>query len=519
MAEYLIQDSTLAAIAEAIKAKIGKDDPIKVAEYAAKILGIKNIVGDLDAAYLTFLDQDETELYIRPVFVGDDCEDPVAQGRITTPTKESTVQYDYNFTGWSEVNDGSVDELCLKDITDDKTLYAIYEAVLRYYNAKFYDDTTLLETLPVAYGQTANPTCTRRPGYKFNGWTPSDLTITKDTDFYGSFEKNEDWYIASTLASRYLYGVNVAKKQLVVRGASSSSSFQTSTVNLTSPSIGTPTTPTIGNGSYTAFTSDGNTMFVSYDSSIITAYAVSSSSYSKITSVTFGTYCEGLIVSPDNKYVVVAGRNQNIYVYSWNGSTLTLSHTISNMYFSSYTQSVMSFSKDGTKLACASYNSTTGNRLHVFDASNNFAELSVFGGNFTESTKNVCFVGDLLVVGLSNAPYLRIYDTSATPYSEINTDDLNIVMPTKYLDWIISSPSDNSFAYASRNNEFVVIEKEMIDDEIIYTSNILPLYANTYQPMMAAYLDENSFVIGSYINSNGQLSGAISLYIKNPDAQ
>lgn len=42
MAEYLIQDSTLAAIADAIKEKIGNNDPIKVAEYAAKIQGISS---------------------------------------------------------------------------------------------------------------------------------------------------------------------------------------------------------------------------------------------------------------------------------------------------------------------------------------------------------------------------------------------------------------------------------------------------------------------------------------------
>ena len=46
MAEYLIQDSTLAAIADAIRKKTGKTDTIQVSKYAGAIQDIS--VGDND---------------------------------------------------------------------------------------------------------------------------------------------------------------------------------------------------------------------------------------------------------------------------------------------------------------------------------------------------------------------------------------------------------------------------------------------------------------------------------------
>ena len=54
MAEYLIQDSTLAAIADAIREKIGNNDPIKVAEYAAKIQSINSSDLDVSDKYLKY---------------------------------------------------------------------------------------------------------------------------------------------------------------------------------------------------------------------------------------------------------------------------------------------------------------------------------------------------------------------------------------------------------------------------------------------------------------------------------
>lgn len=79
---------------------------------------------------VTFMNGAEV-LFTRPVYIGDDCPDPVTQGRIDTPAKESTAQYEYTFNGWTATDGGVADSTALKNITADKTLYAAYSSAVR----------------------------------------------------------------------------------------------------------------------------------------------------------------------------------------------------------------------------------------------------------------------------------------------------------------------------------------------------------------------------------------------------
>ncbi|MBQ7875541.1 MAG: hypothetical protein IJ306_10400, partial [Oscillospiraceae bacterium] len=90
--------------------------------------------------FVTFMSEDgTTELYKRPVADGDDCADPVVRGLLSEPTKESTAQYSYTHVGWSAEPNGALDENVLKAITEDKTVYANFASVLRYYTVTYYD--------------------------------------------------------------------------------------------------------------------------------------------------------------------------------------------------------------------------------------------------------------------------------------------------------------------------------------------------------------------------------------------
>lgn len=140
-------------------------------------------------ATVTFRNYDGTELYSRPVFIGDDCPEPVAQGKMDAPTKASDVQYNYTFNGWSDTQGGATSSTALKNITADKTVYAGYKTSLVYYTVRFYDGDTLMQESQVAYGEMATPPDTTKEGYNFVEWTPNDFTITADTDFYGTWEE------------------------------------------------------------------------------------------------------------------------------------------------------------------------------------------------------------------------------------------------------------------------------------------------------------------------------------------
>lgn len=113
----------------------------------------------------------------------------VAGGSATTPstnpTKASTAQYTYTFNGWDK---------SYTNITAPLTVNAKYTSTLRYYTVKFYNGSTLLQTVSnVAYGGTASytgttPEHTDDPeNYKFNGWSPSNTNIQDDTSCYAQY--------------------------------------------------------------------------------------------------------------------------------------------------------------------------------------------------------------------------------------------------------------------------------------------------------------------------------------------
>jgi WD40 repeat protein len=176
-------------IADAIRAKSGESGTMKPAEFPAKIAAIPAGGGGsaAGAVTVTFCNYDGTELYSRQVFIGDDCPDPVTQGKMPIPTRESTAQYDYTYNGWSATADGTASTSALKNITADTTVYAAYSSTVRKYTVRFYDGDTLMKTEQVAYGSKATPPDTTKDGHVFSYWTPNDLTVRGDTDFVGTW--------------------------------------------------------------------------------------------------------------------------------------------------------------------------------------------------------------------------------------------------------------------------------------------------------------------------------------------
>jgi hypothetical protein len=115
-----------------------------------------------------------------------------------TPAKESTAQYEYTFAGWSKTPGGAADADALKNVTTDRSVYAAFTATVRTYTVRFFNGTTLLQTVPdVPYGGTAVYTgstpvksdVSNPEEYPFEGWNPSPVAITGDTDCYAVFEE------------------------------------------------------------------------------------------------------------------------------------------------------------------------------------------------------------------------------------------------------------------------------------------------------------------------------------------
>lgn len=128
---------------------------------------------------------DGEELYTAKVLEGYDCPDPVAEGAIEAPTKEMTVQYTYEFSGWSLTDGGEADADALANITEDTVVYPAFKESIRYYRVRFYDGDTLVDFVSVPYGGTAE-TSYVKTGYKAT-WVPSNENITGNTDCHGQF--------------------------------------------------------------------------------------------------------------------------------------------------------------------------------------------------------------------------------------------------------------------------------------------------------------------------------------------
>lgn len=178
--------SLFSDIANAIRAKTGGAETMTPASFPAKISEIGSGSSE-DVRYVTFMSYDGTVEYgKKAVAVGDDCADPIARGLFDTPTKESTEQYDYTFVGWATEANGALNDEALSSCSDNRTVYAVFASVLRYYTISFYDGDTLLTTKSVAYGSMPSYSPTK-DGYDFAGWNPELVAVTGEASYYAQW--------------------------------------------------------------------------------------------------------------------------------------------------------------------------------------------------------------------------------------------------------------------------------------------------------------------------------------------
>lgn len=189
----------LSAIGEAIRAKTGKSDKLTLDQMPSEIAGITGGGGGSadGCVTVTFMNGD-TVLFSRPVYIGDDCPDPIDQGHIkNTPTKESTVQYYYTYRGWGNAY-GAYDANILNNITEDKTVYATFISTLQTYTITYLDtDGSVLKTETLTYGSTPAYTPVKT-GAAFQSWTPAVETVTGDATYTATWiarhPEEEDGY-------------------------------------------------------------------------------------------------------------------------------------------------------------------------------------------------------------------------------------------------------------------------------------------------------------------------------------
>ncbi len=126
-----------------------------------------------------------------------------------TPTKPSTDQYDYTFSGWSPA---------LVAAVDDAIYVAVYTQTVRQYTVTFVDfDGKVLDKQSVAYGSAANaPQNPTRVGYTFAGWDKEFNNITSDLTVTATYTKDTETRVDAAIADAPI--VYVANGVLHVSG-------------------------------------------------------------------------------------------------------------------------------------------------------------------------------------------------------------------------------------------------------------------------------------------------------------
>ena len=125
------------------------------------------------------------------------------------PVKDSTAQYNYNFTGWDKE---------IHPVNSDETYTAVFESVIRYYTITWKDDEgNVKDTTSVAYGEMPvhNPiekAATAQYSYEFAGWTPELKAVDGDAEYsavYTASVRQYDitWIIDGEVETvKYYYG-------------------------------------------------------------------------------------------------------------------------------------------------------------------------------------------------------------------------------------------------------------------------------------------------------------------------
>ena len=106
------------------------------------------------------------------------------------PTKVSTAQYSYAFSGWNANSQATeADTNALANVIADRNVYAMFTATIRTYTVRFMNGTTVLQTVEnVPYGGNATYTGstpqhpTEPDEYTFVGFDPDGTNIIGATD-------------------------------------------------------------------------------------------------------------------------------------------------------------------------------------------------------------------------------------------------------------------------------------------------------------------------------------------------
>ena len=140
-----------------------------------------------------------------------------------TPTKVSTDKYSYTFKGWSPT---------LASVAGAATYTAVFDSTLRKYTITFKNGTTTLQTSDVAYGtklsytgSTPTKKATDKYTYKFKGWNPAIVAVTKAATYQAVFDSSKVTGIVEGRLASLGLSVRAVSRSIQISAAPKNSTY------------------------------------------------------------------------------------------------------------------------------------------------------------------------------------------------------------------------------------------------------------------------------------------------------
>lgn len=417
-----------------------------------------SLVGSGIIRYVTFMNHDGTVEYgKKSVIKGENCVDPVENGHLDTPTRESSAMYDYTFLGWATEPNGGVNADALKAVTEDRTVYANFASAIRYYTITFYDSdgATVLTTKSVAYGAIPEYTPPSKTGYTFVGWDKPLVAVTGATSYIAQWTASAAIKAVSKIESTPSFGemviANNGDRLFLSRPKSTNSinvyyyySVKTKPTRIDSPLstylnaygmalcyddvtlslIGTNQTGSVYYLAHRQFASGGATShetlsMASTTGNLKLVYSPFSSmwAYSTYTSgkhtialstgrsISTGGKMKAMAICKNDEYIVYAGENSGVVVYRISdGSQVATLSTISNV-------NNIAVSADGLKVV-VSFSTSPYVAVYSMETLTEICRLNTY----ITASSHAAFVGDLVVVATGSK--VRAFDIEGSTPTE-----------------------------------------------------------------------------------------------------
>lgn len=421
--------------------------------------------GTIEGAYtLTFLNYDNSFLFEKQTLAGDDSYNPVTAGKIETPTKESTLEYHYTHNGWSLTNGNPANDTALKNVQEDRTLYAAFAPTYRLYTVRFWDGEELIATEYVRYGETVStPAVSEKDGFEFLGWSSNDFVIYGDADYYTQWKEISGFVLLGADTNISLTTIRCVaycptKNHMAIYEANTQCVHVYDTTNYPYTKLFTTSKLSAGSLSFLQYSNDGKYLMGGSTTKTF-VLDTANSPYTTVNSISVSKARDGSFI-PGTSDIIIGYDSQSFKAkrHPYTFGTAQIQYGTVASTGASF---MVAIDKTGTKMAVAGSSPSCGDTAAIYNIGN--GERDSACPVITTGFSKVAFDYSgryAMFFPYSGNP--TCYDTSTSPYTQVEWTSLVDVYNERTSSSLWSSRQYEYLFYQSTNNKLVAYDTRQV---------------------------------------------------------